>query len=293
MNDPGLMQAVVAGRRPDRSGKVRDIFFLGDRMLLVTSDRISAFDCVLPTLLPGKGKVLNRISSFWFDHLAGIVPNHKITTDPSEYPAPFDGAAAELDGRSMLVKRGEVFPFECVVRGYLAGSGWKDYQESRSVSGVGLPAGLVLSDRLAEPIFTPSTKAEGSHDMPVSFEAMAGALGRETATKLRDLSLKLFDSATRHAGARGILLADTKFEFGVIDGTIHLVDEALSPDSSRFWKADRYKAGEPQESYDKQFVREYLLGIGWKGERPAPELPGGVVEATIERYREILQILTS
>ncbi|MFH1279522.1 MAG: phosphoribosylaminoimidazolesuccinocarboxamide synthase [Candidatus Eisenbacteria bacterium] len=293
MNEPGLMQAVVAGRKPDRSGKVRDLFFLGDSILLVTSDRISAFDCVLPTLIPGKGRVLNTISSFWFDHLAGIVPNHKITTDPSKYPSPFDGASAELEGRSMLVKRGDVFSYECVVRGYLAGSGWKDYRETGSVSGVDLPAGLVLSERLAKPIFTPSTKTDDGHDRPVSFEAMAEGLGRKRAAKLRDLSLDLFDSATRHAEARGILLADTKFEFGVIDGTIHLVDEALSPDSSRFWKADRYRAGEPQESYDKQFVREYLLGIGWKGEKPAPELPAGVVEATIGRYREILQILTS
>lgn len=293
MSGAGLAYAVVGGREPDRRGKVRDLFFFDDSILLVTSDRISAFDCILPTLIPGKGRVLNTISSFWFDHLAPIVPNHKITTDPKAYPAPFDAARDLLEGRSMLVKRGEVYPFECVVRGYVAGSAWKDYQAGGVVSGVELPPGLVQSARLSEPIFTPSTKSDEGHDLPVSFEVMGRVLGRETATRLRDLSLELFLSATRHAESRGILLADTKFEFGVIDGEIHLVDEALSPDSSRFWRADRYRPGAPQESFDKQFVREYLLRLGWRGEAPAPELPADVVEATIGRYREILRILTS
>jgi len=291
--DVGIRVAVVGGREPDRSGKVRDLFFLDDAILLVTTDRISAFDRVLPTLIPGKGKILNRISSFWFDHLAPIVPNHKISTNPADYPKPFCETPEILEGRSLLAKRGEVFPFECIVRGYLAGSGWADYQKSGAISGIALPPGLRLSERLPEPIFTPTTKAEGEHDAPVSLDEMADALGRETAHRLRDLSLALFRSATNHAEERGILLADTKFEFGRIDGEIHLVDEALSPDSSRFWKTDLYRTGEPQESFDKQYVREYLLRIPWKGTEPAPELPEAVVEATLGRYREILEILTS
>ncbi len=293
LTDTGLRRAVIGGKEPDKSGKVRDLFYLDDSILLVTTDRISAFDCILPTLIPGKGKVLNRISSFWFDHLSEVAPNHKISTDPADYPAPFRDAADQLEGRSMLVRRGEVFPFECVVRGYLAGSGWKDYRAEGAVSGVPLPPGLRQSERLPEPIFTPSTKAEDGHDLPVSIDAVADALGHETAGRLRDLSLDLFRTATTYAEERGILIADTKFEFGVIDGEIHLVDEALSPDSSRFWKADLYRVGEPQESFDKQFVREYLLGIAWKGKTPAPGLPAEVVDSTIGRYREILEILIS
>lgn len=293
LTGPGTERAMIGGREPDKSGKVRDLFYLEDSILLVTTDRISAFDCILPTLIPGKGKVLNRISSFWFDHLSDVAPNHKISTDPADYPAPFRDVADQLEGRSMLVRKGDVFPFECVVRGYLAGSGWKDYRAEQSVSGVSLPPGLRLSERLAEPIFTPSTKADDGHDLSVSFDVVADALGHETAGRLRDLSLALFRKATTHAEERGILIADTKFEFGMIDGEIHLVDEALSPDSSRFWKTDRYRVGEPQESFDKQFVREYLLGIAWKGEAPAPGLPPEVVDSTIGRYREILEILTS
>jgi phosphoribosylaminoimidazole-succinocarboxamide synthase len=292
MIDRPVGRAAIAGREPDKTGKVRDIFFLGDRILIVTTDRISAFDRVLPTLIPGKGKILNRISSFWFDLLEPIVPNHKISMDPADYPEPFRGAGDLLEGRSMLVRRGEVFPFECVVRGYLAGSGWKDYLASGSISGVALPAGLRLSDRLPEPIFTPSTKAEGEHDAPVSLEEMENALGRETARRLRDLSLELFLAATRHAEARGILLADTKFEFAIIDGAIRLVDEALTPDSSRFWSRERYRPGVAQDGFDKQFVREYLLGLPWKGEGAAPELPPSVVEATLGRYRRIFELLT-
>jgi phosphoribosylaminoimidazole-succinocarboxamide synthase len=292
MTGNAVGRAVVAGKEPDRSGKVRDLFLLGDEILVVTTDRISAFDSVLPTLIPAKGIVLNTISSFWFDRLAGIVPNHKITTDPREYPPPFSSAPELLRGRSMLVRSGEVFPFECVVRGFLAGSGWRDYAATGSISGVALPAGLRLSDRLAEPIFTPTTKAEGAHDLPVSIREMEDALGLETARSLHDLSLSLFAEASRHAETRGVLLADTKFEFARIDGRIHLVDEVLSPDSSRFWKAALYRPGEAQEGYDKQFVREFLLGIAWRGEKPAPELPADVVEATIRRYREILEILT-
>ncbi|RPJ45720.1 MAG: phosphoribosylaminoimidazolesuccinocarboxamide synthase [Candidatus Latescibacterota bacterium] len=293
MTETAVGRAVVAGREPDRSGKVRDLFFLGDTILIVTTDRISAFDRVLPTLIPGKGKVLTKISSFWFDRLASIVLNHKISVDPRDYPEPFRAAAETLEGRSMLVRRGDVFPFECVVRGYLAGSGWKEYAAGGSISGVPLPKGLRLSDKLPEPIFTPTTKAEGEHDQPVTFADVERALGKETARELRDTSIRLFSEATRHAEARGILLADTKFEFARIGGKIHLVDEVLSPDSSRFWKAAGYRPGEPQESFDKQFVREFLLGIQWRGEEPAPPLPDEVVAATIRRYREILEILTA
>lgn len=292
MVEYALERAVVGGREPDRSGKVRDLFDLGDSLLLVTSDRISAFDRVLPTLIPGKGKVLNSLSSFWFDRLSGTAPNHMISTDPERYPEPFRSAAVMLEGRSMLVRKADVIPFECVVRGYLAGSGWKDYSAHGSVSGVTLPGGLSLSEKLSEPIFTPSTKAEDGHDEPVSFDRMADEIGAKKASQLRSLSIEIFLQASAHAEERGILLADTKFEFGRIDGVICLVDEVLSPDSSRFWKADRYRAGEIQESYDKQFVREYLLGLSWSGEEPAPELPEETVRATIERYREIFTILT-
>ncbi|MBN1825783.1 MAG: phosphoribosylaminoimidazolesuccinocarboxamide synthase [Candidatus Eisenbacteria bacterium] len=261
-------------------------------MLIVTSDRISAFDRVLATPVSGKGKVLNRLSAFWFDRLSSIAPNHKITIQTAEFPEPFRGETL-LEGRSMLVHKARVFPFECVVRGYLAGSGWRDYRKEGGVSGVSLPPGLRLSERLPEPIFTPSTKAENGHDEPVPFERMERELGVETARRLRDLSLALFREATTHAEARGILLADTKFEFGLgRDDRILLVDEALSPDSSRFWKAERYRAGEPQEGYDKQHVREYLLGIGWRGEAPAPGLPPEVIRSTLARYEEIFAILT-
>jgi len=293
MNDrPGGTPA-VAGRRPDRSGKVRDIYDLGDRILIVVSDRISAFDRVLASPIPGKGRILNRISSFWFDRLAAIAPNHKISIDPAEYPEPFRSEPGLLDGRSMLARKAEVFPFECVVRGYLAGSGWRDYRREGAVSGVKLPAGLRLSDRLPEPIFTPSTKAESGHDEPVPFARMENDLGAETAGRLRDLSLALFREGTAHAGERGILLADTKFEFGLDpEGAILLIDEALTPDSSRFWRADRYAPGESQESYDKQYVREYLLSIDWRGAAPAPELPPEVIRSTRERYEEIHAVLT-
>ncbi len=264
-------------------------------MLIVTTDRISAFDVILPCTIPGKGAVLNATTSFWFRKLSAIAPNHVITEEPSEYPEPFcDGAAADqLRGRSFLVRRADVFPFECVVRGYLAGSGWKDYCATGEISGIGIPSGMVESEKFPEPLFTPSTKAEEGHDEPVSFDTMVNGLGRETAEKLRDLSIDLYRSAADHAASRGILIADTKFEFGLIDGTIHIVDEALTPDSSRFWKAGGYEAGKPQEAFDKQFVREYLLGIDWRGDSEPPALPDDVISGTSNRYREILEILTA
>lgn len=285
----------IGERKPDYSGKVRDIFDLGDRMLIVTTDRISAFDVILPCTVPGKGAVLNGTTSFWLRKLEALAPNHVITDNPSEYPEPFSdpGVAELLRGRSFLVRRAQVFPFECVVRGYLAGSGWKDYRRTGAISGISIPDGLLESEKFQEPLFTPSTKASEGHDEPVSFDRMANDLGRETSEKLRDLSIDLYRTAADHAASRGILIADTKFEFGLIDGAIHIVDEALTPDSSRFWKADQYEAGKPQDAFDKQFVREYLLSIGWKGDSSPPMLPDDVISGTADRYREILAILTS
>ncbi len=277
--------------RPTTSGKVRDLYDLGDRMILVTTDRISAFDTILPSLVPGKGIVLNALTKFWMRQFQDLVPHHILSDDPLEYPAPFCDAAEELLGRSVLVRKAEVFPFECVVRGYLTGSGWKDYVKSGAVSGVALPPGLVLSERLATPIFTPTTKSEAGHDLPVSFEEMQKSLGADAAA-LRDLSLALFARASAIAAGRGILIADTKFEFGRIDGSITLIDEVLTPDSSRFWKADRYQPGKPQESYDKQYVREYLLSQQFEGDGEPPTLPEEVVAKTAALYREILIILT-
>lgn len=276
---------------PTTSGKVRDLYDLGDRMILVTTDRISAFDAILPSLVPGKGIVLNALTKFWMRQFRDLVPNHILSDDPLEYPAPFRDVDSELRGRSVLVRKADVFPFECVVRRYLTGSGWKDYQKSGAVSGVALPAGLALSERLARPIFTPTTKSDEGHDLPVSFEEMEKSLGAE-AGRLRDLSLALFEKASAIAAARGILIADTKFEFGRIDGSITLIDEVLTPDSSRFWKADRYQNGHPQESYDKQYVREYLLSQKFKGDGEPPRLPIQVVAKTAALYREILLILT-
>lgn len=283
----------IGGRKPDFSGKVRDIYNRGDQLLIITTDRISAFDVILPCTIPAKGSVLNATTTFWFEKLSNIVPNHVITTDPAEYGEPFSSAAELLQGRSMLVRRAEVFPFECVVRGYLAGSGWKDYCRTGTISGIPLPDGMVESERFPTPLFTPSTKAEEGHDEPVSFERLVEDLGRERAEELRSLSLELYRSAAEHAASRGIIIADTKFEFGLIDGAVHIVDEALTPDSSRFWKADSYQPGKPQEAFDKQYVREYLLGIEWRGDSDPPMLPGEVISGTSKRYREILEILTS
>ncbi len=293
MNTMECSKVEIGGRKPDFSGKVRDIFDLGDQMLIVTTDRISAFDVILPCTIPAKGSVLNATTSFWFDKLSGIVPNHLITSNPAEFGEPFSSAAEMLRGRSMLVRRAEVFPFECVVRGYMAGSGWKDYNETGKISGIDIPAGLPESAQFPEPLFTPSTKAEEGHDEPVSFDTVAGSLGTERAEELRSISLDLYSTAADYAASRGIIIADTKFEFGLIDGKIHVVDEVLTPDSSRFWKADQYEPGKPQEAFDKQFVREYLLGINWRGDSDPPRLPDEVISGTSLRYCEILDILTS
>jgi phosphoribosylaminoimidazole-succinocarboxamide synthase len=273
-------------------GKVRDIYQVGTDLLIVSTDRISAFDYVLPNGIPDKGKVLNQLSLFWFARTREIVPNHLITGRFTEFPASLRPHAPVLAGRSTLARKASMFPAECVVRGYLAGSGWKEYQKTRSVSGVPLPAGLKESSKLPEPIFTPSTKATTGHDENISMGQLEQLVGRDTARRLEELSLAVYLAASRHAESAGILIADTKFEFGTADGSILLADEVLTPDSSRFWPADGYAPGRSQDSFDKQFVRNYLEGIGWNKQPPVPTLPPEVVAGTRERYLEIFRRLT-
>jgi len=278
---------------PSAQGKVRDIFDLGDSLLIVATDRISAFDVVLPDPIPYKGEVLTKVSLFWFDLLGDIVPNHLLSADECDLPSSLAAHASSLSGRFMLVKKAEVFPVECIVRGYLAGSGWKEYQASGTVCGQELPAGLVESSRLPEPIFTPSTKAAiGDHDENISFERMVEIVGAEHAERLRDVSLALYSAARDHAASRGIIIADTKFEFGLVDGEITLVDEVLTPDSSRFWPADEYEPGHGQPSFDKQFVRDWLEASGWDKTPPAPSLPEDVIIMTAEKYVEAYEVIT-
>lgn len=274
-------------------GKVRDLYAVGADLLLVATDRISAFDHVLGSGIPGKGKILTQISLFWFDLLKDIVPNHLITAEVSEFPALLRPYAGQLEGRSMLVKRAAMFPVECVARGYLAGSGWKEYQASPSVCGIALPAGLLDGSRLPEPLFTPATKSQdGAHDENIPFSAMEEAVGAEDAAELRRLTLALYAKAAAHAEARGLILADTKFEFGRVNGGIVLGDEALTPDSSRFWEKANWKPGGAQPSFDKQFVRDYLESIRWNKMAPAPALPDDVVERTQAKYLEAFRLLT-
>ena len=271
-------------------GKVRDIYELGDRLLIVATDRLSAFDVVLPTPIPDKGRVLTQLSLFWFEKLADVVPNHVISASNfSGELAPF---ADQLEGRAMLVRRTDPVPIECVVRGYISGSGWKEYQKSGAVCGIRLPAGLRESDKLPEPIFTPSTKATTGHDENISFDETAARVGLPLAEKLRDVSLTIYRKASEHAAARGIIIADTKFEFGLLNGELIWIDEALTPDSSRFWPADQYSAGKAQPSFDKQYVRDYLERIGWNKQPPGPALPPDVVAATRDKYREAYRIVT-
>jgi phosphoribosylaminoimidazole-succinocarboxamide synthase len=273
-------------------GKVRDIFEAGDHLMMVATDRISAFDVVLPQAIPAKGQVLTGLSLYWFDRTSSIVPNHLLTADPTAFPPPFAGARDELAGRAMLVKRARMVPIECVARGYLSGSGWKEYGQTGRVCGVELPSGLVESAKLSEPIFTPATKAETGHDLNISLESAAGMVGRGLAEKLKELTLSLYEFAAAHALERGIILADTKFEFGFADGELILCDEALTPDSSRFWPADRYEPGHAQPSFDKQYVRDWLDESGWDHEPPAPELPSDVIDQTAARYREAYERIT-
>ncbi len=285
-----LKETEFAGLTPSARGKVRDIYDLGDKLLIVATDRLSAFDVILPTPIPDKGKVLTQLSAFWFDLLKDVVPNHVISA--TEFPAPFDKFEAELAGRSMLVKKTEALPIECVVRGYVSGSGWKDYRVSGRICGIDLPAGLQESDRLPRAIFTPATKAVSGHDENISFEQASALIGTELAESVRDVSLKLYERAAAHAEPRGIIVADTKFEFGLLNGELIWIDEALTPDSSRFWPAAHYSPGGPQASFDKQFVRDYLERMRWPKTPPGPELPLEVVEATRAKYREAYRILT-
>ncbi len=265
-------------------GKVRDIYRVGDDLLFVASDRISAFDYILATGIPDKGKVLTQLSLFWFDFLKDIVANHVISADVRQYPEHLRPYAAQLRGRSMLVRKANMFPVECVVRGYISGSGWKEYQEKRSICGIALPGGLVESAQLPKPIFTPATKALSGHDENISFEAMKKVVPAATSEKLRELSLRIYKKASEYAARQGIIIADTKFEFGEIDGKLLLADEALTPDSSRFWPAESYKPGGPQFSFDKQFVRDYLESVRWNKQPPAPALPEEIVHKTREKY---------
>jgi len=279
--------------RPDAQGKVRDLYDLGDRLLLVASDRISAFDVVLPDPIPYKGEVLTRLSRFWFDLLAPVVDTHFLTADLSDLPKPFQPHLGWLAGRSMIVRKAEVFPVECIVRGYLAGSGWNEYRSAGTVCGIPLPAGLTESARLDEPIFTPSTKAEiGSHDENISFERLVEIIGSQAAEDLRRLSVEVYSRAREHAATRGIIIADTKFEFGLIGGRITLVDEVLTPDSSRFWPAAEYEPGHGQPSFDKQFVRDWLEASGWNKTPPAPSLPADIVNATSGKYIQAFELIT-
>jgi phosphoribosylaminoimidazole-succinocarboxamide synthase len=290
-------QAILTTDFPDlklwRRGKVRDVYDLGDSLLFVASDRISAYDVVMNEPIPGKGEILTAMSLFWFDQLHGIVPNHLITADVELFPAECRRYADVLRGRSMLVNKTRPLPIECVARGYLAGSGWTEYERSRSVCGVPLPEGLVQSSQLPEPIFTPATKAEEGHDMNISFEEAAALVGAETATKVRDLTIAIYRMAAGIAEERGIIIADTKFEFGFDEqgGQLILIDEVLTPDSSRFWLASEYAPGREQHNFDKQFLRDYLESTGWNKTPPPPALPGEVIDGTAARYREALDRL--
>ena len=284
---------VLEGLRHVRSGKVRDIYEVDDdHLLLVASDRVSTYDCVHPTPIPDKGRVLTGLSVFWFDHLSGIVDNHLVSADVADLPPEARRHADDLRGRFMLVRRVDIVPFECVARGYLAGSGWREYRESGAVCGVELPGGLEEAGRLPEPIFTPATKAESGHDENVSFGVVADAVGGELATRLRDLSIALYERGASHARDRGIILADTKFEFGLLDGEVLLADEVMTPDSSRYWPADLWEPGSTPPSYDKQFVRDYATSTGWDKTEPAPEIPPDVVTQTREKYVEAYERLT-
>ena len=279
-------------RRPDSRGKVRDIYDAGENLLMVATDRISAFDFILPDEIPFKGEVLNRISAFWFDKFADIVPNHLVSIDPADFPEEFAEYRDYLAGRAMLVKKAQTIPIECIVRGYLTGSGKKTYDENGTVCGIQLPEGLTEASKLPEPLFTPSTKAEiGDHDENISFERCCKIVGEDIAAQIRDLSLKIYKAAAEYAATRGIIIADTKFEFGVIDGKVTLIDECLPPDSSRFWPAASYEEGKIQPSYDKQFVRNWLKA-NWDMTGETPHLPAEVIDGTSERYREAFQIIT-
>jgi len=289
-----LLETQLGSLSPTARGKVRDIYSLTEsELLFVATDRISAFDHVLGSGIPDKGRILTQLSLFWFDFLKDTVRNHVVTADASQFPAQLTPYLDQLADRSMVVRRAQMFPVECVVRAYLSGSGWKDYQATGAVCGIALPAGLRESDKLPEPIFTPAAKINtGGHDENISFDDVISAVGTENARTLRRLTLEIFEKASRHAKSRGLILADTKFEFGQIDGEIVLADEVLTPDSSRYWPADAYAPGGPQPSFDKQYVRDYLESIRWNKQAPAPSLPGEVIERTREKYLEAFRLIT-
>lgn len=276
-----------------KRGKVRDVYDLKDRLLVVSTDRISCFDVVLPTCIPHKGRVLTQLSLFWFEFTRDIIPNHLITAEVEEFPAPLSRHKDILKGRSMLVKKAKSIPVECVVRGYLSGSGWKEYRESQSICGIKMPEGLRESDKLPEPIFTPATKEEVGHDINVTQEFVEQGLGKDITERLKAASLALYKKASAYAESKDIIIADTKFEFGLYDNEIILIDEVLTPDSSRFWSEDQYHPGGPQPSFDKQFVRDYLETLGWNKTPPPPELPEEIVHKTSEKYLQVLKMLVS
>ncbi len=294
--NPPVMTTSLAGLGPRHQGKVRDIYDLGDKLLLVATDRISAFDVVMAEPIPDKGRILTRLSAFWFRHLADLTPTHLVSLNVDEFPPACRAFRDLLEGRTMLVRKCKPLPVECIVRGYLSGSGWAEYRQEGAIGGLTLPRGLVESQKLPEPIFTPSTKAElGTHDENISFAAMASRIGAELAAKVRDLSLALYRRALTWAEPRGIIIADTKFEFGLADGSdgkLLLIDEVLTPDSSRFWPQEDYQPGGPQKSYDKQYLRDYLESLGWNKQPPPPPLPAEVITSTRARYLQALKTLT-
>ncbi|OPY68583.1 MAG: Phosphoribosylaminoimidazole-succinocarboxamide synthase [Syntrophorhabdaceae bacterium PtaU1.Bin034] len=287
-----LLETQFADLGAPKKGKVRDIYDLGDKLLIVVSDRVSAFDVVLPTGIPDKGKVLNQLSLFWFRQMEDVVKNHVLESEVDRFPDPLKKYSDALRGRSMVVKKAKPFPVECVVRGYLSGSGWSEYKDKGSVCGIELPKNLQESQRLDEPIFTPTTKADEGHDLAISMEQTKDLIGAEAAAQLKQLSISIYKRAAAFAEKRGIIIADTKFEFGVLDGETIIIDEILTPDSSRFWSAKDYTVGRGQDSFDKQIVRDYLNTLDWDKTYPGPELPPAIVEKTAQRYREIFEILS-
>ena len=288
-----VLQTDFPGLKLASRGKVRDIYDLGDALLIVTTDRISAFDVIMNEGIPDKGYVLTQISAFWFRQMEDIIPNHIISTEVKDFPAECQKYAADLEGRSMLVKKAKPLPVECIVRGYISGSGWKDYKATGAICGIQLPAGLVESDKLEEPIFTPSTKAElGEHDENISFDRCVALVGREMAEKIRDVTIAIYKRARDIAATKGIIIADTKFEYGIYNGELIIIDECMTPDSSRFWPKDGYKPGGAQPSFDKQFLRDYLETLDWNKEAPAPPLPQEIIDKTGQKYMEALTRLT-
>ena len=287
-----ILETNLAGVERYGRGKVRDVYAVNEGLVIVATDRISAFDYILPTGIPDKGKVLTQLSIFWFDFLRDLTPTHFLSAQVDDYPQPLPQFRDQLEGRSMLVKRAKMIEIECVARGYISGSGWKEYKQHGTVCGIKLPSGLQESDKLPEPIFTPATKAQTGHDENVSFEHIVSLIGEELSSRLRDLTLEIYSRAAKYAETRGIVIADTKFEFGFVGDQLVLGDEVLTPDSSRFWPAETYKPGGPQFSFDKQFVRDYLESIHWNKQPPAPPLPEDVAARTSEKYRQAYQILT-